>query len=101
MTIYYYLTRNREQQGTSQIELLTQSTRNKHCSSFWLGSFSVVVGTLENPTPHIKGWLGKVSKGYFSLHKDQQTLDWLPKAIMATKENVSISAKGLGNENVQ
>ena len=54
----------------------------------WLGCAS---GTLEDPTPHGKIFMGKINKGAISLLPNQNGLTGISRIIQATKNDVSAS----------
>ena len=57
----------------------------------WAAYLSVSSGTLEDPTPHGKIFMGKVNKGAISLLPNQNGLPGISRIIQATKNDVSAS----------
>ena len=84
----------------SVIEALTESTKNKTVIAFesgWTAYLSISMATAEDPTPAGKIFAGKADKAVFSIMRDQQNWDGIAKAILATKQDITISATGITN----
>lgn len=82
----------------SVIRSLTDSTRHKTIIAFesgWTAYLSVSMATLEDPTPVGKIFAGKADKAVFSILPEQQHWDGIAKAILATKQDIAISASGI------
>ena len=97
-TIYTYDSDGRVTQKTvtseSVIKTVTDSTKNKSVVMWedgWAAYMSVSSGTLEDPTPHGKIFMGKVNKGAVSLLPNQNGLTGISRIIQATKNDVSAS----------
>lgn len=97
-TIYTYDSDGRVTQKTvtseSIIKTVTDSTKNKSVVMWedgWAAYLSVSSGTLEDPTPHGKIFMGKVNKGAVSLLPNQNGLTSISRIIQATKNDVSAS----------
>lgn len=80
---------------------IIQSTKDKTVLIWhegWAAYASVSPATFEDPTPHLKGFVGKDNRGYFAVHKDHQHLnfDGIAKVVQATKSNLNVSATGEG-----
>ncbi len=95
-TIYTYDSDGRVTQKTvtseSVIKTVTDSTKNKSVVMWedgWAAYMSVSSGTLEDPTPHGKIFMGKVNKGAVS--PNQNGLTGISRIIQATKNDVSAS----------
>ena len=92
------------EKATSDIvDKITQSTKDKTLIIWedgWLAYLSISPGTTDDPTPHAKMWGGKLSKGYISIHKDMKDINWdgISKVISATSKNLSITPKGINEE---
>ena len=82
------------QTSESVIKTVTDSTKNKSVVMWedgWAAYLSVSSGTLEDPTPHGKIFMGKVNKGAISLLPNQNGLTGISRIIQATKNDVSAS----------
>ena len=100
-TIYTYDSDGRVTQKTvtseSVIKTVTDSTKNKSVVMWedgWAAYMSVSSGTLEDPTPHGKIFMGKVNKGAVSLLPNQQGLPGIARIIQATKSDITASLTG-------
>ena len=86
------------EEATSDIvDKITQSTKDKTLviwESGWVVYASVSPGTQDDPSPHGKVFGGKVDKGYISIHKDHQKIDFegLAKVIAATSKSLNVNA---------
>jgi len=81
---------------------ITESTRDKSVvawSNGWAAYIRATTATTENPTPTGEIYAGKISKGLFTLHKDQQNADKIPAVIAATREDVTIDMTGIKSNN--
>jgi hypothetical protein len=88
------------QSGESVIKTLTESTRKKTViawESGWLAYISVSAATLEDPTPTVKLFAGKSDKGAISALPNQKNWDGIAKTILATKQDLSVTADGITN----
>lgn len=84
----------RTETSESVIKTVTDSTKNKSVVMWedgWAAYISVSSGTLEDPTPHGKIFMGKVNKGAISLLPNQNGLPGISRIIQATKNDVSAS----------
>ncbi len=84
----------RTETSESVIKTVTDSTKNKSVVMWedgWAAYLSVSSGTLEDPTPHGKIFMGKVNKGAISLLPNQNGLPGISRIIQATKNDVSAS----------
>ena len=97
-TIYTYDSEGRVTQKTvtseSVIKTVTDSTKNKSVVMWedgWAAYMSVSSGTLEDPTPHGKIFMGKVNKGAVSLLPNQNGLTGISRIIQATKSDITAS----------
>ena len=84
----------RTETSESVIKTVTDSTKNKSVVMWedgWAAYLSVSSGTLEDPTPHGKIFMGKINKGAISLLPNQNGLTGISRIIQATKNDVSAS----------
>ena len=78
----------------SVIKTVTDSTQNKSVLIWedgWAAYISASSGTVEDPTPHGKMFIGKTNKGALSLLPNQQGLRGVARIIQATKSDISAS----------
>ena len=78
----------------SVIKTVTDSTQNKSVLIWedgWAAYISASSGTVEDPTPHGKMFIGKTNKGVLSLLPNQQGLPGVARIIQATKSDISAS----------
>ena len=78
----------------SVIKTVTDSTQNKSVLIWedgWAAYISASSGTVEDPTPHGKMFIGKTNKGALSLLPNQQGLRGGARIIQATKSDISAS----------
>lgn len=78
----------------SVIKTVTASTQGKSVIAWedgWAAYISASSGTVEDPTPHGKMFIGKTNKGVLSLLPNQQGLPGVARIIQATKSDISAS----------
>lgn len=83
---------------TSVVNELIGATADKTViawESGWAAYLSTGIATAENPTPHLKIFAGKSDKGMISALPNQRW-EKLPDIINATKYDLNVSAKGIG-----
>jgi uncharacterized protein YceK len=86
------------EEATSDIvDKIAKSTKEKTLvvwESGWVVYASVSPGTQEDPTPHGKVFGGKVDRGYISIYKDHQKIDWegVAKVVSATSKSLGVNA---------
>jgi hypothetical protein len=89
----------RETKSTqSYIRELTASTKNKTVilwENGWAAYLSASTATTEDPTPAVKMWAGKTSKGAIMVLPEQKNIKDIAAIIAATRENISVSAEGI------
>lgn len=78
---------------------IMQSTQDKSVfiwESGWLFYIKGSPATYDNPTPTLVLLGGKLDKGYISIHKDHQKVNFsgLAKVIEATNKSLNVSASG-------
>lgn len=78
---------------------IMQSTKDKSIfiwESGWMFYLKGSPGTYENPTPTIVMFGGKIDKGYASIHKDHQDMNFagLASVVEATNKTLTISPQG-------
>jgi hypothetical protein len=84
----------------SVITTLTKSTQGKTViawESGWIAYISASTATMDDPTPTVKIGAGKVDKGLVSALPAQQNWDGIAKAILATKQELSVTSEGITN----
>lgn len=79
---------------------IVQSTKEKTVimwESGWAAYFTASPGTMEDPTPTVKGFGGKIDKGYIGVHKDHANANFegMAKVIAATSKTLGVSAQGI------
>lgn len=89
-----------EEVSTDIAGSIVQSTKDKTVimwESGWCAYFTASPGTMEDPTPTVKGFGGKVDKGYIGVYKDHANanFDGLAKVIAATSKTIGVSAQGI------
>jgi hypothetical protein len=95
-----------EEVNTDIAGSIVQSTKDKTVimwESGWCAYFTASPGTMEDPTPTLKGFGGKLDKGYMGIHKDHQNLnfDGIAKAIAATSKSLTVTGAGIGEKPVK
>ncbi len=86
--------------GESVIKTLTESTKNKTVimwESGWMAYISLSTATIEDPTPTAKMFAGKADKGLISAMPGQKNWDGIAKAILATKQDLTVTGDGFTN----
>jgi len=81
---------------------ITGSTKEKSVvawSNGWAAYIRATTATTENPTPTGEIYAGKVSKGFLTLHREQQNADRIPAIIAATREDVTVDMTGVKSGN--
>ncbi len=81
---------------------ITESTKEKSVvawSNGWAAYIRATTATTENPTPTGEIYAGKVSKGFLTLHREQQNADKIPAIIAATREDVTVDMTGVKSGN--
>lgn len=81
----------------SVIKTVTASTQGKSVIAWedgWAAYISASSGTVEDPTPHGKLFIGKTNRGALSLLPNQQGLPGIARIIQATKSDISASLTG-------
>ena len=77
----------------SLVKDITESTKNKTLvvwENGWAAYLSASTATNDDPTPTVKMWAGKASKGVISAIPDQQNWDGIAATITATREEQQI-----------
>lgn len=79
---------------------VTESTRGKSVAMYtdgWCAYVSCSMITTDDPSPHIKMFAGKHSKGYIAIIPEQQNLKYFADIIKATKSSLTVNAEGITN----
>jgi len=89
-----------EERNTDIAGSIVESTKDKTVimwESGWAAYFTASPGTMEDPTPTVKGFGGKIDKGYIGVHKDHANanFDGMAKVIAATSKTLGVSAQGI------
>ena len=82
------------ERSESVIRTVTSSTRGKTVVMWedgWSAYISVSSGTMEDPTPHGKIFVGKVNKGAISILPNQSGLPGIARIVQATKSDLDVS----------
>ena len=82
----------------SIVKDVTESTKNKTLIAWengWAAYLSASTATNEDPTPHVKMWAGKASKGVISALPEQQNWEGIAATITATREDLRVSPAGM------
>ncbi len=82
----------------SHLRELTESTQNKTVivwENGWAAYMSASAATTEDPTPTVKLWAGKTSKGAIFILPTQKNIKDIASIIAATREDISVSADGV------
>ena len=85
----------------SLVKDITESTKNKTLvvwENGWAAYLSASTATNDDPTPTVKMWAGKTSKGVISALPNQQNWDGIASTITATRENLRVSPSAMEAE---
>lgn len=85
----------------SVITRITESTKSKTViawESGWMAYLSASTATTQDPTPTVKMFAGKSDKGAISALPNQADWEGISKAIVATKQELKLTAAGISNE---
>lgn len=80
---------------------VTESTRGKSVIMYtdgWCAYVSCSMITEDDPSPHVKMFAGKHSKGYISILPEQQNLKYFADIIKATKSSLTVNAEGISDD---
>lgn len=82
----------------SLVKDITESTKNKTLvvwENGWAAYLSASTATNDDPTPTVKMWAGKTSKGVISALPEQKNWKGIAASITATRENLRVSPSGM------
>ena len=85
----------------SLVKDITESTKNKTLvvwENGWAAYLSASAATNDDPTPTVKMWAGKASKGVISALPDQQNWSGIASTITATREDLRVSPSAIEAE---
>ena len=85
----------------SLVKDITESTKNKTLvvwENGWAAYLSASTATNDDPTPTVKMWAGKASKGVISALPDQQNWDGIAATVTATREDLRVSPSAIEAE---
>ena len=85
----------------SLVKDITESTKNKTLvvwENGWAAYLSASTATNDDPTPTVKMWAGKTSKGVISALPNQQNWEGIAQTITATRENLRVSPSAMEAE---
>ena len=85
----------------SLVKDITESTKNKTLvvwENGWAAYLSASTATNDDPTPTVKMWAGKTSKGVISALPDQQNWDGIAATVTATREDLRVSPSAIEAE---
>lgn len=88
----------------SVITRITESTKSKTViawESGWMAYLSASTATTQDPTPTVKMFAGKSDKGAISALPNQADWEGISKAIVATKQELTLTPTGIENKAVQ
>ena len=84
----------------SVLQTLISSTKGKSVV-MWEDSFTAYIsvsgGTVDDPTPHGKIFVGKTNKGFISMQPDQQGVAGIAKIIRSTKNDLQVNLDGVSS----
>ncbi len=85
----------------SLVKDITESTKNKTLvvwENGWAAYLSASTATNDDPTPTVKMWAGKASKGVISALPDQPNWSGIASTITATREDLRVSPSAIEAE---
>ena len=84
----------------SVLHTLVSSTKEKSVV-MWEDGFTAYIsvsgGTVNDPTPHGKIFVGKTNKGFISVQPDQQDVAGIAKIIQSTKNDLQVNLDGVSS----
>lgn len=88
----------------SVVTKIVESTKNKTVIVWedgWMAYVSASTATTADPTPTLKMFAGKSSRGAISALPEQTGFEAIPAIIQATRADLAISASGVVSETMQ